>query len=186
MTNSTSSARQKAPPHVTGGGAGGNDEFRLNRIPGFLIRRIQQILTAMVFEETDDCEVTPVQVAVMMSVREFPGSDQKRLAEIIAIDQSTIGNVAERLEQRGVLVRKPKPGDRRYKVLELTRAGEKLLDRSEPGVWAAQEKFFACLTNAERVAFFETLQKLVRVNGDHARVAQDLPPVATRVIKRPR
>jgi DNA-binding MarR family transcriptional regulator len=185
LTNRTSSARQKAPPH-NAAGDGNTGEFRLNRIPGFLIRRIQQILTAMVFEETDGCEVTPVQVAVMMSVREFPGSDQKRLAEIIAIDQSTIGNVAERLEQRGMLVRKPKPGDRRYKVLELTRAGEKLLDRSEPGVWTAQEKFLACLTEAERTAFVETLHKLVLANGDHARVPQDLPPVATRVIKRSR
>lgn len=162
------------------------DSVRLNRIPGFLIRRIQQILTAMVFEETEGCDVTPVQVAVMMSVREFPGSDQKKLADIIAIDQSTIGNVAERLEQRGLLVRKPKPGDRRYRMLELTGAGERLLNLSEPGVWAAQEKFLACLTESERNAFVGTLRKLVIVNGGHARVPLDLPPVATRGIKRGR
>jgi DNA-binding MarR family transcriptional regulator len=162
------------------------ENFHLNRIPGFLIRRIQQILTAMVFEETEGHDVTPVQVALMIAVRDFPGSDQKTLARMIALDQSTIGNVAERLEDRGVLVRTPMLGDRRYKVLALTSAGERLLDASEPGVWAAQEKFLACLSERERVSFVRTLGKLVIANGDHARVPFDLPPVATRGLKRKR
>jgi DNA-binding MarR family transcriptional regulator len=162
------------------------NDFRVNHIPGFLIRRIQQILTAMVFEETEGYEVTPVQVAVMMSVREFPGSDQRRIAEILAIDQSTMGNVAGRLEQRGALIRKTLPHDRRSKVLELTREGKNLLTKSEPGVWSAQDKFLACLTAHERETFVNTLHKLVKFNGDHVRVPQDLPPASTRVTKRSR
>jgi len=180
------SSTRQPPPATTVGSERAFDEFRLNRIPGFLIRRIQQILTAMVFEETDGCDVTPVQVAVMITIREFPGSDQKKLAQLIAIDQSTIGNVAERLEERGVIVRKPMPGDRRYKILELTAEGERLLDRSEPGVLEAQEKFLACLSETERLSFVRTLRKLVIANGEHARVPFDLPPVATRGLKRNR
>lgn len=71
-------------------------------------------------------------------------------------------------------------------ILELTRAGERVLNISEPGVLTAQEKFLACMTEQKGVDFVRTLCKLVIANGDHARVPYDLPPVATRGIKRNR
>src|SRR5712692_5817025 len=49
--------------------------------------------------------LTPVQYAALVVVRAPPGVDQTRLVELVALDRSTIGNVVERLEAKGLLAR---------------------------------------------------------------------------------
>ena len=51
-----------------------------------------------------------------------------RLAEVLSCDASNVTGLVDRLEARGLLERRPAPGDRRVKVLALTVSGSRVRD----------------------------------------------------------
>ena len=111
----------------------------LYRTPGHLIRRCQQIAVAIFMEETADSNITPPQFAALAALADHPGIDQRRLADAIAFDRSTIGDLVARLESRG-LVTRTVGDDRRTKRLAITPAGTDLLHALESAVLRTQER----------------------------------------------
>src|ERR1700739_1170754 len=95
--------------------------------PGYLFRRMQQIAVAIFMEECRAFDLTPVQYASLVAIRTHPGIDATRLSAVIAFDRSTLGNVIERLEAKGLIERKPAAQDKRIKLLYLTKSGASLL-----------------------------------------------------------
>src|SRR6476659_7893724 len=85
-----------------------------SRLPGHLIRRVHQISTAYFTEECGG-DLTAVQYAALVTIGAHPGIDATRLSEIIYFDRSTIGDVLDRMEGKGWILRRPKPADRRIK-----------------------------------------------------------------------
>jgi DNA-binding MarR family transcriptional regulator len=88
--------------------------------PGHLIRRLQQMAVSVFTRECADHDITPVQYAALVAVRDNPELDATRIAALIAFDRSTLGNVLERLEAKGLIERRAKAGDRRVKILRLS------------------------------------------------------------------
>lgn len=138
--------------------------------PGHLIRRAQQIAVAIFIEECAAFYVTPVQYAALVAIRENPGIDATRLSALVAFDRSTLGNVLERLEAKGVVARGASRGDRRIKVLTLTQVGRELLAAVEPAVERAQERIVAPLAPEERVKLMALLSRMVELNNEASRV----------------
>ena len=64
-------------------------------LPGFHIRRLQQIAVAVFLEETQASGITPVQYAALTAVGRQQGIDQRTLARTIGFDTSTIGSVID-------------------------------------------------------------------------------------------
>jgi len=145
------------------------DEFELYGAPGHLIRRLQQIAVALFMAETRRFDITPVQYAALFSIRAKPGLDQTALANVIAIDRSTIANVVERLEAKKLITRKAGASDRRTKRLYVTAAGRKLLAGVIPAVQSAQGMILAPLKPGERGAFMSMLRRMVDLNNSHSR-----------------
>ena len=141
-------------------------------MPGHLIRRAQQIAVAIFMEECAECDLTPVQYAALVAIREDPGTDATRLSSLIAFDRSTLGNVLERLEARKLVSRYPSSDDKRIKLLKLTPEGAALAKRAERAVLAAQERILAPLRPADRAKLMELLDQLVELNNDASRVPQ--------------
>src|SRR5215471_12335267 len=106
--------------------------------PGYLFRRMQQIAVAIFVEECSAFDLTPVQYAALVAIRTHPGIDATRLSAVIAFDRSTLGNVIERIEAKGLIERKAAPQDKRIKLLYLTRQGASLLRDIIPAVDRAQ------------------------------------------------
>ncbi len=146
--------------------------------PGHLIRRCQQIAVAIFMDETKAFDLTPVQYAALVAVRAQPGVDQTRLVELVALDRSTIGNVVERLEMKGLIARRTGSEDKRTKRLYPTRRGAALLDRIAAAVARAQARILAPLTPAERGRFMAMLARLIDINNTQSRAP--LRPVAGR------
>ncbi|MCI0569743.1 MAG: MarR family transcriptional regulator [Myxococcaceae bacterium] len=67
--------------------------------------------------------VTGPQRLVIRIVGRYPGISAGRLANIMHVHPSTLTGVLSRLEQRGVLVRKEDPADRRRALFSLTSRG---------------------------------------------------------------
>ena len=138
--------------------------------PGYLFRRMQQIAVSIFIEECRACDLTPVQYAALIAIHTHPGIDATRLSAVIAFDRSTLGNVIERLETKRYIERKPSRGDKRVKLLSLTRSGAALLRDIVPSVDRAQARMLQPLKPADRRTLLALLTQLVDLNNEASRV----------------
>ena len=138
-------------------------------MPGHLVRRAQQIAVAIFMEECARFDITPVQYAAMVAIGENPDVDATRLSALIAFDRSTLGNVLERLEAKGLIERAAGARDKRVKTLRLTRAGARLVREAEPCVMRTQDRFLAPLKPEDRRRLVALLAQLVELNNQASR-----------------
>jgi DNA-binding MarR family transcriptional regulator len=138
--------------------------------PGYLFRRMQQIAVALFVEECQAYDLTPVQYAALVAIRNHPGIDATRLSAVIAFDRSTLGSVIERLEAKAYIERRPAADDKRVKLLHLTRAGATLLRDVIPSVDRAQARMLRPLKAADRKTLLALLAQLVDLNNEASRV----------------
>ncbi|WP_293799642.1 MarR family transcriptional regulator [uncultured Bosea sp.] len=141
----------------------------LYSMPGHLIRRAQQIAVSIFLDECASLDMTPVQYAALVTIRDNPGIDATRLSALVAFDRSTLANVLERLETKRLILRSGNHNDRRVKVLRLTPEGEAVLVQAEPLVERAQMRILAPLPPDDRQAFLSILARLVESNNEASR-----------------
>ncbi len=137
--------------------------------PGHLIRRAQQIAVSIFLDECAPFDLTPVQYAALVAIREQPGIDATRLSALVAFDRSTLGSVLERLEAKGLVARAGSPEDKRIKVLSVSPEGTRVLAAVEPAVQRAQERILAPIRPEDRPRFLAMLGQLVEFNNEVSR-----------------
>jgi len=136
-------------------------------MPGHLIRRLHQISTHVFMTRTREAgfDLTPVQFAALDAIRESPGIDQAGLADAVAKDRATIGAVADRLEQKGLVSRKVNARDKRARKLALTDEGEALVAALRPLVEQLQAEILPGLDEKEYRLFVELAAKAAGAAG---------------------
>ena len=149
------------------------DRVELDALPGYHIRRLQQIAVALFLQEAEPFGLTPVQYAALKGVASTPKIDQRTLARSIGLDTSTTGGVIDRLEARGLLQRNANPEDRRVRLLTLTRDGQALLEQVTPAMLRAQQRILEPLAPAERKQFMRMLRTLVETNNGLSRAPSE-------------
>lgn len=134
---------------------------------GHLIRRLHQQATQIFVQRTQAAgfDLTPVQFAALDAIHAHPGTDQARLAEMIAYDRATIGGVIDRLLQKGWIARVVSERDRRARELSLTEEGARVHAAVLPVVCALQDDILAPLQSAEREVFLGLARQVVRQTG---------------------
>jgi MarR family transcriptional regulator, lower aerobic nicotinate degradation pathway regulator len=159
-----------------------DDDGRLLEMPGHLIRRLQQIASALFLEQAKTFDFTPVQYAALVAIKNNPGLDQTALCNTIALDRSTVADVVGRLEKRGLISRKSGAADRRTKTLHIAAAGNRMIRDIDSAVAETQRLILAPLKPNERAAFMQMLKHLVHLNNEHSRAPQR--PNGTRATPR--
>ena len=66
--------------------------------------------------------MTRAQWMILFRLQMRPGLSQNELATLVEVEPITIARVIDRLEARGLVERRPDPGDRRVRRLHLTEA----------------------------------------------------------------
>ncbi|MCB1449853.1 MAG: MarR family transcriptional regulator, partial [Nitratireductor sp.] len=99
------------------------------------------------------------------AIRESPGIDQAGLADAVAKDRATIGAVADRLEQKGLVSRKVNAKDKRARILSLTDEGEALVLALKPLVVQLQADILPGLDDTEYKLFVELAAKAAKAAG---------------------
>ncbi|WAC22359.1 MarR family winged helix-turn-helix transcriptional regulator [Blastomonas sp. SL216] len=139
--------------------------FGLASMPGHLIRRSQQIATALFAEEVGELDLTPVQFAVLMVVVDRPRIEAARISDLIAFDRSTLADVLDRLARRKLIERTVSLTDKRAKAVVATPEGIALFERALPAVRRVQQRILEPLSTAERKAYVAMLTKLVGLHS---------------------
>lgn len=152
------------------------------QMAGHLIRRLNQISVSLFQERMRalGLDLTPVQFAALSCLSANPGVDQATLAGLIAYDRATMGGVIDRLESKGLMSRHISKQDRRARVLELTPAGQMLLDQILPTVQKMQDDILVGLSDAERQQFVQLAAKVARAGNAISRA-----PLVMRIADHP-
>lgn len=91
---------------------------------GRLLFGLVQSLRKHMLDVVADLGLTPAQAAAVRNLYE-PRS-QRDLANRLELDASSITDIADQLEARGLLERQVDPGDRRVRLLKLTGDGQRM------------------------------------------------------------
>jgi DNA-binding MarR family transcriptional regulator len=143
--------------------------------PGHLIRRLHQIAVAIFMSETGGFNMTPVQYSALLALEMYPDIDQATLANVIAFDRTTIGQVVARLESKKWIKRVASADDRRSKCLTITPSGRRILRAMDDAVDRSQDLILSPIQSAERRAFVGMLERLVKLNNSRSRAPLGAP-----------
>jgi DNA-binding MarR family transcriptional regulator len=98
-------------------------EWQIDRDVCKLVHRFTQQLDAHVRRVADDLGLTPTQVVALRELSD--PITARELANRMVCEASNATFVLDRLEQQGLIERRPHPTDRRAKQVVLTPAGER-------------------------------------------------------------
>jgi DNA-binding MarR family transcriptional regulator len=102
-------------------------------LPGYLVRRTQQISTALFAEECAAHDLTAVQYASLVAILLHPQIDATRISQFISLDRSTLGNVLERIGQKdGLFARQAHLTNESSSLASPRRAENSCLPCSDP------------------------------------------------------
>ena len=145
------------------------DSIVPHRVPFPLARRFQQICATIIAQAYADEDLRPMTYSALACVDDFPGLDQRRLAALMGVDRTNVGQLVDELEAQGLIKRHINGADRRARELRLTQGGERKRRQLRPKLLAAQARMLAPLTPAEQDMLIELLIRVVEANEVHAR-----------------
>jgi DNA-binding MarR family transcriptional regulator len=105
-------------------------------------------------------EVTPAQARALGVLARHGPVRLGALSEHLHIAPRSATEVADALEERGLVERRPDPGDRRATLLSLTARGAEVADAVRAARAAEAEEFFARLDPADRATLARILAAL--------------------------
>jgi DNA-binding MarR family transcriptional regulator len=137
-----------------------NADYRLEDQVGYWLRRAYQRHMAIFAAVMSDLDLTSVQFAALVKLRDMKAVTQTELGRLIGIDRATISGVVSRLQKRGLLQYRLDPLDRRSRIIALTPAGETLLGQALRRTEQVGDDTLAPISEAERAALRDMLRKL--------------------------
>jgi DNA-binding MarR family transcriptional regulator len=106
-------------------------------------------------------ELSPSQARALRVLTGHEGTRVSELAEALHIAPRSATEVADSLEERGLVERTPDPSDRRAVLLRPTEAGRKLRAEVEEARMAGMRAMFARLPTEDRAELARILRHLV-------------------------
>ena len=135
--------------------------------PGYLVRRLHQIHSAIFLEECQGFAITPVQYGLISTLLANPGIDQVTLGGEVGIDRTNVADVLKRLSERGLVRRERSKTDGRSMVAFLTKEGESVAEEMYDSMRRAQDRLLSPLRPEFRAAFLAMLTELIEGNSKY-------------------
>lgn len=111
--------------------------------------------------------LTPPQAMALLQLSE-PIS-MGNLADELVLDASYITGIADQLEERGLIERRPDPGDRRRKILALTQEGQRVHSGLTGELDVARSPAMDALTDRELIQLRDLLVKVMQALDSESR-----------------
>lgn len=135
-------------------------DYVLEQQAGHLLRRAHQRHAAIFQGLIGDSQLTTLQFAALVRLRDLGEVSQNQLGRLTAMDAATMQGVIKRLGGRGLIARRPDPDDRRRLILSLSDAGRDLVTDVVANGIRITEETLAPLSAAEQRIFLQLLAKI--------------------------
>lgn len=136
------------------------DDYRLEDQVGYWLRRAYQRHMAIFAGIMGDIDLTSMQFAALVKLRELKAVSQTELGRLTGMDRATVSGVVSRLKRRDLVLYRPDPLDRRSRIIALTPAGEALLADAMERIGRVTEQTLEPIGAAEREDLRAILQKM--------------------------
>jgi DNA-binding MarR family transcriptional regulator len=140
------------------------DRINGDRAPStlaFLISQVGIHASRQFAERISAVDLTPPLFRVLNLVDAAEGQSQQAIGAAIEVPASRMVALVDELEQRGLVERRPDPGDRRVRALHLTRKGKQTLARGRKIAKQHEEDLTRGLAAADRRRMLDLLQTMV-------------------------
>jgi DNA-binding MarR family transcriptional regulator len=134
--------------------------FRLQEMPGYLLRRLDSQAMALYESFTGQTDLTPRQFGVLLTLFQATSLTLTELGNRLHLDRSTLGEMLQRMVDRGLVERRILERDRRASEVTLTTAGKTALLATVEQALAAQEALLSPLPPYLRPVFLKCLSLL--------------------------
>ena len=131
----------------------------------YLLCKISDTVKRLVDDRFARHGVRGAQHALLRVLNACGPTSQGEMAARLAVDPSTIVDLADQLERGGLVVRRRNPADRRGNLLELTAQGRAQLAAADDDVEAVQDEAFSRLTQDETGLLHDLLLRLAGGSG---------------------
>lgn len=108
--------------------------------------------------------LAPKQMGVLWKLEPGATMPMRAIGESLHCDASYVTDLVDRLEERGLIERRPSPADRRVTLIALTAAGERCRDEALAMLYEPPEEF-AALDEDELRRLGELLGKVVAADA---------------------
>jgi DNA-binding MarR family transcriptional regulator len=126
-----------------------------------VIFRIAQTMRTILDRELEPFAVTGQQAAMMLRCAGELGESFESLAKSLGTDSAGITRLADRLEEKGLIARKPSPTDRRATLLVLSSAGYDLLPVLRQAIGRWRDHVLRGVSGAERSQLKRLLDRIL-------------------------
>ena len=123
----------------------------------FLLKRLGMAAKERAWLAFEPTGLTPYHHAILAFLDEGERVTQATIADALRYDRSQLVGWLDELEERGLIVRRRDPSDRRRHLVKLTPAGRKTLDRLRSIAARLEDELLAPLDGDQR----ETLHALL-------------------------
>jgi len=127
----------------------------------FLLSQVGIHAARQFAERIAEVDLHPPLFRVLNLVDAAEGKSQQAIGEAIQVPPSRMVALVDELEQRGLIERRPHPGDRRVRALFLTAKGRKTLARGREIAAEHEKELTRGMPAADRRRLTELLQKMV-------------------------
>ncbi len=107
-----------------------------------------------------DLSLSAFNVLMILSRSDRKGLPLHEVGELLLVSRANVTGLVDCLERKGLVERTADEGDRRVRIVRITRAGEELLESVLPGYYGEVREIFAGLSDAEKATLSEFLSKL--------------------------
>jgi len=135
----------------------------------FLLTRAGHVLTTELTAALADLGITPRGQCVLIHALGNQYT-QGQLAELCALDKTTMVVTLDELERAGLARRDPSPADRRARIVAVTEAGQRLVEAGQKIVDRIHRDILNSLPEVEAEHFVDAL-----VNLTATRLAEPVP-----------
>lgn len=127
---------------------------------GVLVRMVQVCLTDAFYERFSELGISCTEYSVLSSARANPEANQGEIAVALMIKRSNMTKIVNNLERRKLLTRSSTKSDKRAVKIEVTKDGEKLLNKMEIQIADQDKSAVSVLSAHERHTLLGLLGKV--------------------------
>ena len=129
---------------------------------GFLLNDVTRLLRRNFNRRAQGLGLSQAQWRALAYLARREGVNQVTLADSLEVQPITLARLIDRLQDAGLVARRPDPDDRRAVRLYLTAEAQDYLERMWSLVAETREEALAGLPEASRKTLFETLARMKR------------------------
>jgi len=132
---------------------------------GYWLRYVSNHVSHAFARKVEEQGVTVAEWVLLREMLDAGAANPSQLADMVGMTRGAVSKLVERLCRKKLAARSSSGGDRRYRTVELTAAGKRLVPVLAQLADENDHEFFGHLEPDEKTWLFGLLQGIVRQHG---------------------